>query len=334
MDEALTWGSERMKRKTAFTLVELLVVIAIIGVLIALLLPAVQAAREAARRSQCLNNLKQHGLAIHNHLNARKTLPPGKVGCDGTSCAPACSTAPPVVEQTYASGFVVLLPYLEETAMFQGLDIDGKKGIGLWPVGTGNRTWFDNHLPHSVCVTSRPPIVVCPSDTAEPVNSRIQSIPAAVGSYAFVLGTQGVVLNAVSSGTIKCGNDGLFQYVFRRRLTECTDGLSNTIAIGEVVDGHTPHSSNIWTLASRVKDTLRATDNLLNTWPKDPSARPDGTFNGQPVMVNGAFASRHAHGANFLYADGHVAFFPDTIDLGLYMALSTRAKGETFVGKP
>jgi prepilin-type N-terminal cleavage/methylation domain-containing protein/prepilin-type processing-associated H-X9-DG protein len=317
-----------MKRRAAFTLVELLVVIAIIGILIALLLPAVQAARESARRSQCVNNLKQYGVGIHNYLIAKRALPPGKVGCD-TAFAPVCTGSESAIEKTYTSGFVMLLPYLEEQSMFERLDVDGKKGIGFWSVGTNNRDWFDNHLPHQVCVTSRPPIVVCPSDTAERINSRIMSIPAAVGSYAFVMGTEGVVNNAVSSGKIKYGNDGLFQYAFRRRIAECSDGLSNTIAVGEVVDGHKPESSNIWTLASRVKDTLRATDNLVNTWPGDPIVKNDSG-----AMVNGAFASRHPRGANFLYGDGHVSFFTDTINHDLYKALSTRAKGDSVSGKP
>ena len=103
-----------------FTLVELLVVIAIIGILVALLLPAVQAAREAARRTQCQNNLKQLGLAALNHEGTHKHLPPGRMGCDGAAnlnCSPGeWSRA--------ASGFLPMLPFLEEPALYDSIDFD------------------------------------------------------------------------------------------------------------------------------------------------------------------------------------------------------------------
>src|SRR5437016_10005363 len=96
--------------RPAFTLVELLVVIAIIGVLVALLLPAIQAAREAARKSQCSNNLKQIGLAVHQYELTRKRLPPGAIWSNGT----------PKVRK--GSVLFFLLPYLEETAVFNAVD--------------------------------------------------------------------------------------------------------------------------------------------------------------------------------------------------------------------
>ena len=94
-----------MSKRSGFTLVELLVVIAIIGILVALLLPAVQAAREAARRSECVNNLKQIALAFHNHEDSFKEYPPGREGCDG-ACSPTNGPG--------TSGFVRILPPIEQ----------------------------------------------------------------------------------------------------------------------------------------------------------------------------------------------------------------------------
>jgi prepilin-type N-terminal cleavage/methylation domain-containing protein len=125
--------SSARTKAAGFTLVELLVVIAIIGVLVALLLPAVQAAREAARRTQCVNNLKQMGIAIANHEAAKKVYPPGASGCfhyGGPCPCKIIDTAngPETRKQFHrASGFVMMMPYMEGSDLYN---------LGHWENGT------------------------------------------------------------------------------------------------------------------------------------------------------------------------------------------------------
>lgn len=107
-------------RRNAFTLVELLVVIAIIGILIALLLPAVQAARESARRSQCANNMKQLGVGLHNYYDAHKKFPPAGYGYGWCLNSPTY----PVQKITNTNGWVLVLPYIEQTAAYDQLDVN------------------------------------------------------------------------------------------------------------------------------------------------------------------------------------------------------------------
>ena len=123
----------KVVKRLGFTLVELLVVIAIIGILIALLLPAVQAAREAARRSQCTNNMKQLGVAIHNYHDTHKVFPPagldyGWAGDANTSYSRAPSSSP--VNRFNISGWVMVLPYLEQSALHDQYDL-GVTGVPL-----------------------------------------------------------------------------------------------------------------------------------------------------------------------------------------------------------
>ena len=110
--------SRGLQRLRGFTLVELLVVIAIIGILVALLLPAIQAAREAARRSQCVNNEKQITTAALNHEVARRELPPGRLYCDSGFTDEICTPT----EQVPISGFWMILPYMEDQVLFSQID--------------------------------------------------------------------------------------------------------------------------------------------------------------------------------------------------------------------
>ncbi|MDX1947909.1 MAG: DUF1559 domain-containing protein [Pirellulaceae bacterium] len=303
-----------------FTLVELLVVIAIIGVLVALLLPAVQAAREAARRTSCVNNLKQIALGLQNYVDSNRVLPPGRLGCDcNTSVADGCGTRAASTRPA-TSGFGLMLPQLEQ----QGLYDQFGWRLGAVSPATGCGGTEDTAGWQTAAVTAamkmRPKVFVCPSDISEAI-SKVDS-DYATGTYAFVHGTQGP--SFTTSQAMKHNNDGSFMYLRAIRLSEINDGLSSTLWVGEVLDSHTQESSNRWVVGGRHLDSLRSTENPINT---KPGTGPF-VLDLYGYKCNGAFGSRHVRGSNFACGDGHVQFISDNINLTLYRALSTRAGGE------
>jgi prepilin-type N-terminal cleavage/methylation domain-containing protein len=191
-------------KRTGFTLVELLVVIAIIGVLVALLLPAVQAAREAARRMQCTNHLKQFGLGLHNYVDTFQVFPNRRGGFGG-------------VQANRISPYVQLLPYLEQKNLHDKIQAGDPTGTPAVPPGgpRGDGNWV---------VWNRPPSVFrCPSD----VGAVTRGNNDAGHSYVVCVGDQ---VNFVNSST---NTRGMFARLTSRRFADVTDGTSNTILMSE-----------------------------------------------------------------------------------------------------
>ena len=307
-----------MSRKTrGFTLVELLVVIAIIGILIGMLLPAVQRVRESARRVSCQNNFRQIGLAIANYESAHQSLPPGRIGCDDIGeqmSFSGCETEQDSEQKNGASGFIPLLPFLELGNLEEQLAVDDG---GLWNRDVDDLAWFEDSPEKREGILEELPILWCPSETGERVSEVYQPIIAATSSYAFSNGTMGPDFLLYQT---KYLNDGAFVYKLTKTLAEVTDGLSNTLFVGEVTRPDTWESSNIWSYAISNADCLRTTNNPVNTRP------------GAGVVLarrNGAFASSHPNGSQFLYGDGHVRFIPTAVDFELYQGSSTIAGDET-----
>lgn len=298
------------RQRHGFTVVELLVVIAIIGVLVALLLPAVQAAREASRRTYCTNNMKQFGLALVSHALGRGQYPKGH----------ACRPSDDQADLRGTSGFVPLLPYLEQQVLYRQLDksatLGSSQGMAL----------------NADVLSVRPPFFVCPSSVSlesvhagslQPQNGNVS---LATGSYAFVHGTKGP---SAAIDDVKYRNTGVFGYKQAFSPQDVSDGLSNTIFIGEVVDSNMPDSYNFWALAYRHESSLRTTQNRLNT--------PPGTgdvYSSHGAQLNGAFGSRHPGGGLFLYGDGRVEFMEENIERSVYRALSTRAGSDSIATGP
>ncbi|HVW02134.1 MAG TPA: DUF1559 domain-containing protein, partial [Planctomycetaceae bacterium] len=272
--------------RPAFTLIELLVVIAIIGVLVALLLPAVQQARESARTAQCRNNLKQIGIALHNYADAHRVLPPGYVSLynsSGDDTGPGWGWA------------TMLLPQMDQASV-----------ANLIQYTTGIEAPA-NQTPRLLTF----PAFLCPSDNArniwtavsrDPVTGALLSALCDVGSSNYV-GMFGITEPGVDG-------EGLFFRNSNIHFQDITDGLSQTIAVGE-----RSHALGEATWTGSVTNAVLASD------PSDgvgsgPAEHGSGMVlghagekhtPGDPTSDVNQFYSRHSgRGAYFLFADGHV----------------------------
>lgn len=210
-----------------FTLIELLVVVAVIGILVALLLPAVQQAREAARRTQCRNNLKQLGLAIHNYESTFQVLPPGSTGTKESESSWYANCGPNGTggsgNGTKLSGIVMLLPYLDQASLYAR--------IMSIPCQGGNPL-SDHNFPHP---TSDLPVLSCPS--SGPPTRVISIPPQSSRSYKFSVGDDSRAYeDYLSIGEFGQGR-GPFTRNWTFRLSQVSDGLSNTVLMGEMVKG-------------------------------------------------------------------------------------------------
>lgn len=307
------------KKHYAFTLVELLVVIAIIGILVALLLPAVQAAREAARRTQCQSNMKNIGLGILNYESTYKTLPPGRKGCDGDGECRRQRNA----TRSPVSGLLLILPFLEEQALYDLYDPMVK-----WDrvdAGFDTNAWF-NQPGNVEVVAERPDVYACPSDQS-PATSAMGDVQWSLSSYCLVSGSIGLD----QFNPMKYNNDGLFFYVHSQPLRKVVDGLNNTLMVGEQLavsssndidlgeaNGLTFEKINFWAVG------LGGRWGLLNTNRQINHAVLAGYRGGADGIIDYAH-SNHPGGAQFVFGDGRVEFLVDNIDLQIYWALGTRA---------
>jgi prepilin-type N-terminal cleavage/methylation domain-containing protein/prepilin-type processing-associated H-X9-DG protein len=300
-----------VSKRPGFTLVELLVVIAIIGILIALLLPAIQAARESSRRSQCSNNLKQLGVAMHNYELAHKRLPPG---------ARYKSSGP-----GRGSIFLFLLPYLEETALagsinLNSANLDHDVGPSAANIASKNVATF-----------------LCPSDGLEPLYKE-QGI--ATHNYAASRGPTAVYSNPGCSCTLPAAWTALalaplddpnnFAGPFTRvgsmaKLSQITDGLSKTIFFGEVRPGCSEHVSSGWAYTNNGNGyctTLIPINYDSCTQNATDLCKSPCNWNTEV-----GFRSAHSGGAQFLLGDGSVHFVLDSIEHQIYQYLGAKNDG-------
>ena len=278
-------------RNCAFTLVELLVVIAIIGILVSLTLPAVQATREAARRTSCINNLTQLGLAAHNYEFHFETLPPGVTNPDG-----------PIRNEPqgkHVSWIVRILPYMEENALFRNFEAEAGA-----------------YAPANAKVrAARVPILECPSDPDPFLNESGDVAPTSyVGCHH---GTE---------APIDKDNNGLLFLNSKIRYNEISDGSSKTILLGEA--SVLPKSLG-WVSGTRA--TLRNTSAIERPLPSGfeiPEAPADESKKAAAALVVGGFSSHHAGGVNFSFADGATRFISENIETEVLHQLGNRGDGQ------
>ncbi|QDT66519.1 DUF1559 domain-containing protein [Calycomorphotria hydatis] len=311
------------KRYSGFTLVELLVVIAIIAILIALLLPGVQQAREAARRSQCKNNLKQLGLALHNYHDNFRQFPPGHGNIwnrwQGTG--------------NHGSWLSRLLPYVEEVSLYNSLHPDN---VDL-SVASNGKFVYEIVIPK----------FLCPSDDHNGLWEGI-SYPAgqlrAASNYSASMGSQNnnptgcaTHLNYFGTGPHVRNDDpeqklenlsGVIGHVaVAAAIKDITDGTSNTIILGEVRPNCSAHVRRGW-LAANSLYTGTGIQINFNTCEGEPGTGSGcNVYSGQWGTSQG-FKSRHVGGCHFTLCDGSVQFINENIDMVTYQRLGDRRDGQ------
>jgi prepilin-type N-terminal cleavage/methylation domain-containing protein/prepilin-type processing-associated H-X9-DG protein len=320
-----------LPRHRAFTLVELLVVITIIGILIALLLPAVQAAREAARRMSCANNFRQVGIGLHNYHASKGCFPPGKLLW--VNGYPGCSTAP-------GSGYYVgwgwtthILPYMEQGTVYDMFDFK-KPGctMDMTPNGSGPSNF-------KVCATRITPYI-CPSD-AQNGEMIVETSTGQNGANPDEDHRSTNVVGVSDPANCWCDSgrslpkeypiaSGLMAERRGATASDVKDGMSNTLIAAEYTGGGLHTYRGLGWPTGGVIDTSSGING--------PYTLPGkGTYNWYGPQAAGA-SSYHPGGCHFLFADGSVQFLSENISSGVptpgqrpsvLYSLTTRAGGET-----
>ena len=316
-----------MKHRTVkgITLIEVLLVVAIIGTMVALLMPGIQAAREAARRTNCLNNLKQIGIAIVNHESAKEVYPPGAIWD---------RWPPPDKRRRHGSMLVHLLPYIERQALydafdFNQLDID----FAVFP-GTNTR------IASQIIET-----YICPSDDHNgtftgPGNEHNSAfVGRASHNYSASNGPTGVYDNPNCSCAIPydknyelapIDNEKNFAGPFTRlgvstKPSQITDGLSKTIFVGEVRVPCSVHAQSGWAYTNNGNGYC--TTLIKINYDSCSDSAPNACNRPCTWNTDVGFKSAHPGGAQFLFGDGSVQFLNESVDYEVYQYLGAKADG-------
>lgn len=334
-------------KQPGFTLVELLVVIAIIGILVSLLLPAVQAAREAARRMSCSNNLKQIALAIHNYHDTYKVFVPmrgGQLANNSPYPGNSYPGCPGWINSTGWSWRALILPYMEQQPLYN--TIDWKANLHTCYNPTLNSGIKVNGTPSQRAPFAHIVAYECPSEVMPRINEG--GGQAAPTNYAGIHGATGNPFDT----------DALLGIIAHDRpisIANVVDGTSNTVMVGEV-----SRARGFWNYAGTAARSANATGQRCYSWTREtgfcgaetftpPNAKDPTT--GQPAIdcvswvddyndgnqrsgivarnEGRPISSLHPGGAQGAYADGSVKFVPDSVDRVVWAATGTKFGKET-----
>jgi prepilin-type N-terminal cleavage/methylation domain-containing protein len=301
--------------KPGFTLVELLVVIAIIAILVGLLLPAVQAAREAGRRLQCSGNFHQMGIALHNYHDVHRSFPSG------------------IVEPSFVMWSGCLLPFLEQNNLHQTLNF--------------SQRWEIANTPNAQACTTLLSVYRCPSTDA-PEHVAVQGIRDRVPS-SYLAVASGTATRESGSAPDHLGlrnQDGLMFLNSATKIAFVLDGTSNSLAIGECLFRPDVQGPDLSGVVQIVDHWYIGSDGFGRSNRNPGLVEVSEALGSSGVALNGlkldvfidekeiAFTSLHKGGCLFVFADAHVQFLSDSIDRKVYSALGTIAGNEIVSVEP
>ncbi|SMP66974.1 prepilin-type N-terminal cleavage/methylation domain-containing protein/prepilin-type processing-associated H-X9-DG domain-containing protein [Neorhodopirellula lusitana] len=361
-DHQLNASSPRSTRRSGFTLVELLVVIAIIGVLVGLLLPAVQAAREAARRMSCQNNMKQFGLAMHNHMSAFQAFPPGHVNYDESKNRYKTGGWQHGQNELGWHWLPMLFPYMEQPALWERVQVceddrsdehtsnpcdhceymddnfnfgrEQLSGFDQCPSAPSDTTQFSDGT-YGLEALAKGNNYAASWGSGDMLSWEENETRGAFGTYYV---SQEKIITAV--GGVNTAGDR-FQNRNGMRSRDFLDGLSNTMAMSEILSaGDSKDIRGTWMSPamgatifsafynpnSSEKDVLAACDETI---PDDVPGQLPCLEERDTSAIYAAARSQHVGGVNVLMADGAVRFMTDSVDnLNIWRPLSTAQNKE------